>query len=257
MYCSSCGANLPPNSDFCPFCGSQIGGGDEAYETPPPQSKAGPWGGATDADAEFDETPPVEDASLGEAEQQSPWPEPKKRKPRSSLREPPRPKMALWKKLVLWVLSLVVLTVIGLMALGLWLTSFAVRAVTQHLDLVMSGNLSGAYVQTAETFQQHTPERDFVLFVRSSPALVRLAYYSVGERDLDDDRATVKLTLTDRSGEDTDAAYDLIKEGEKWRIVTIRLGADAKLEPVPVSVKNPEAAVTTDPSTRKSDEEDD
>ena len=259
MHCSSCGASLPPNSDFCPFCGTQIGGTDAPYEAPPPQSEAGPWGTPSDDDATMrEQTVPVEDASLGEEERQTPWPKVKTPKaPRSSLREPPRPKMALWKKIVVWILSLVVLGVIGLMALGLWLTSFAVRAVTQHLDLVMTGKLSSAYERTAETFQQHTPERDYVLFVRSSPSLTRLAYYSVGARDMDDDRATVKMTLTDRGGDDTPAAFDLIKENSEWRIVTIRLGADADLEPMAVSTKTTETPANTDPNARKSSEEDD
>lgn len=258
MYCSSCRASLPPNSDFCPFCGTQIGGADAADEAPPPQSKAGPWGSAQHDDTYArEQTVPVEDASLGKEEQQTPWPKVKKPTPRSSLREPPRPKMALWKKIVMWILTLVVLGVIGLMALGLWLTSFAVRAVTQHLDLVKAGNLSSAYERTAESFQQHTPERDYVLFVRSSPSLARLAYYSVGARDMDDDRATVKLTLTDRGGDDTPAAFDLIKENGTWHVVTIRLGADADLEPIAVSTKAPEPATSSDPNARKSSEEDD
>lgn len=250
MICSSCGASLPPHSDFCPYCGTQIGGTDEVQAPEPPQSEAGPWGAPRDDATRGDEP----DADLDA--QSTPWPEDKQPPPRSSLKEPPRAKMALWKTLTLWTVTIAVLSSIGWVAFGLWRTSYPVRAVTQHLDLVMRRNLKDAYLQTAEPFQQRTPEREYLLFLSNSPSLTQLAYYSVGARDMNGDDATVHLTLTDRRGDDSAAAFDLIRQDGTWRIIRIRLGADAEQDPAPVTVKTSEPETNTDPNSRKSTVED-
>lgn len=256
MICSSCGADLPPHSDFCPYCGTQIGGTDKAQAPDPPQSEAGPWGTPGDDAAMTDESgASPEDAALGADRQTAPWPADKETTPRSSLKEPPRARMALWKTLTLWTVTIAVLSTIGWGALGLWRTSYPVRAVTKHLDMVMKRNLRDAYLQTAERFQQQTPERDYLLFLNNSPSLTQFAYYTVGARDMDGDNATVELTLTDRRGDDSAAVFDLIRQDGTWRIIHIRLGADAEMEPAPVTVKASEPQTSEDPSSRKSTEE--
>ena len=85
MNCPSCGVKLPPDADFCMYCGSQIGGPDHDDPAPPPSeperpeappderqapepptsgSQRGPWGG------QHRTPPPGDEASAG---QRGPW----------------------------------------------------------------------------------------------------------------------------------------------------------------------------------------
>ena len=43
-FCTQCGASLPPDSAFCPYCGKNVDGGENpyAYTGPSPYATAGP-----------------------------------------------------------------------------------------------------------------------------------------------------------------------------------------------------------------------
>lgn len=263
MHCSSCGANLPPHADFCPYCGTLVGGVETADPAPEPPPKPGPWGekeGIHPRKAE-QKTPWPEDASLGpdhalddDADLQ-PDPEPKrrwwqrkkKRKPRSSLKEPPRRKMPGWQKAGVWIAALAILGAAVWGGTHLWQTRTAVKAVSTHLNAIMGRNLQAAYAMTASSYQKANTPQSFITFVRNSRALSQLAFYAVEDRDVKGDKGTLRFLLIDRAGTHTPAAYDIVKEGDDWRIYGIRLDDEAEKGPSPV----PLIQTTTTPPEQK------
>lgn len=250
MHCSSCGANLPPTSDFCPYCGTQIGG-TEAADEAPAAAKPGPWSDpepqprtearATQSGPWPDDASLDEDASLDDAPEPKKkwWQRKKKRKVRSSLKEPPRARMPLWQSLPLVIGTVVILALVTWSALHLWQTRDAVKTVTTHLNAIMAKKWAAAYTLTAAGFRKTTPEQQFTLFVRGTRSLAQLAYYAAEDREMRTDQGTVRFLLIDRSGKHTPAAFDLVKEGTTWRIASIRLGddADSQSKPQPLLQK--------------------
>lgn len=245
MHCSSCGARLPPNSYFCAYCGTQVGG-TEGPDESAGQTQTGPWQGAQEAKPPPRQPqPPAEDAVFRPDEARG-WFGRKKKKRRSSLKQPPRPGMPLWQTLPLVLGTLGALVFIGWGAFHLWQSRDAVRTVTGYLNEVMRRNWTGAYGFTAKVFQAKVPEKNFTAFALSNRSLAYLAYYSAGKRDIKGDRGTVNFLLIDRGGQHTQAAFDLLKESSQWRIYNIRLGESASKGPKPVPVSN---TTTTQPDT--------
>jgi hypothetical protein len=249
VHCSSCGARLPPTSTFCPYCGTQIGG----TETPDQsefEASPGPWDAAPGG---AQQEPPPQDASLG------PEPEPvtrdtkKKKAPRSSLQEPPRPRMPMWQALPLWAAMLAVVGMLAWGGLHLWQTRDAVKTVTNHLNALMGKNYAAAYSLTAADFQQNTPEATYTAAVRGTRAFAYLAYYAIEDRNMATDWGIIKLVLVDGGGQHTQAAFDMVKEAGQWRIHMIRLGehADADPQTIPVSTtqSDPNSDLGTEPDT--------
>ena len=249
MHCSSCGANLPPVADFCPYCGTQIGG-PEAGPADTAEAGPQPWGSAAAEDPPPGAgEPPPQDASLGPEREPRGWfgrSKKKKVQPRLSIQEPPKPEMPLWQKVPIYVGSFAIVAILALWGLHLYQSADAARAVGRHLETLQKQRWANAYSQTSTSFQQATSERDFTLLVRSEQALGLLAYYSVDGRTIDGDRATIQVTLTDRSGIDTPAAFDLVKENNAWRIAAIRLDEEADSTPAVIPVSSP--TTTTSPT---------
>ncbi len=265
MHCSSCGARLPPTSHFCPYCGTQIGG-TETSDRVDAGTGPGPWETARNAGAQ--QEPPPQDASLGpdfdpgpgtypgQGMDLEPDPEPaprgnKKKTPRSSLKEPPRPKMPLWQLVPLLAATI---GVVGLLAWGgmhLWQTRDAVKTVTNHLNALMRQNYTAAYSMTASDFRQNTTEAGYTATVRNTQALAFLAYYAIEDRTMADNWGIIKSVLIDRGGKHTQASFDMVRESGNWRIHRVRLGeqADDDPETVPVSkTDTTDTETSTDPN---------
>ena len=238
MHCSSCGARLPPTSHFCPYCGTQIGG-TETADSPDAGTQTGPWDTAQSTGAQQE---PPKDASLGPDIDLEPDPEPaprgnKKKTPRSSLKEPPRPKMPLWQLIPLLAATVGVVGLLGWSGMHLWQTRDAVKTVTNHLNALMRQNYSAAYSMTAADFQKTTPVASYTAAVRNTRAFAFLAYYAIEGRDMDDDWGIIRSVLIDRGGKHTQASFDMVMESGKWRIHRVRLGdqADDDPETIPAS----------------------
>ncbi len=246
MHCSSCGASLPPTSQFCPYCGTQIGGAETS-------DQSGPWDAAersyrTGAQQE----PPPQDASL----EMEPDPAPsgtKNKPPRSSLKEPPRPRMPLWQAGSLWAATLAVVGLLAWGGLHLWQSREAVKSVTNHLNALMRQNYAAAYSMTAADFQKNTPEASYTAAVRNTRAFAYLAYYAIEDRDMADGWGIIRVVLIDRAFQNTQAAFDMIKENSQWRIYRVRLGENANEDPetIPVSTTDadPNSQTDTTPQT--------
>ena len=146
MHCPSCGVKLPPNADFCMYCGSQIGGPDPDAHAPPPdpehteqeppeteapphqpeQSRTGPWGAdATSQDSE-QRGPWGEDYEFPETEEPRPTtvpnypsgapktPAPERKTKSGPPPVPPPPDtMNRWQKLLLGLSIAVVVGIVG------------------------------------------------------------------------------------------------------------------------------------------------
>lgn len=149
MHCPSCGAKLPPNADFCAYCGAQLGGPDHGEYVPDPepaeaerrapappeeeapaqrseQTRTGPWGADTSAPGSEQRGPWAEDYEFPETDDErattvpnypsgppkTPAPE-RKTKSGPPPVPPPPDTMTRWQKLLLGLSIAVVVVIVG------------------------------------------------------------------------------------------------------------------------------------------------
>ena len=146
MHCPSCGVRLPPNADFCMYCGSQIGGPDHDEHVPPPepehtdqeppeaeapphqseQSRTGPWGADSTTQSSDQHGPWSEDYEFPETEEARPstvpnypsgapkTPAPERKTKSGPPPVPPPPDtMNRWQKLLLGLSIAIVVGIVG------------------------------------------------------------------------------------------------------------------------------------------------
>ncbi len=131
----------------------------------------------------------------------------------------PKKKMALWKKLLLGTAAFLVL-VIGA---ALYFTSDLLVPIDAQLAALRSGDVRGAYEQTASAFKQATSYEQFAAFVAAYPSLSKNKEASFSERSWEGSQGHVKGTLTDVSGGVLPVEFRLVKENDQWKILGINL----------------------------------
>lgn len=109
-----------------------------------------------------------------------------------------------------------------LMAIVFYATSGLVGTVNGQLIALRDGDISKAYTYTSKDFQKATSLDDFKKFLDHYPSLKNNASASFSERKIEDNNiGSVKGTLTSKDGAKTPIEYQLIKEGDSWKILGI------------------------------------
>lgn len=118
----------------------------------------------------------------------------------------------------------------GAVAAGLFLmasqraTSGLVEPVERQLTALKAGDLDAAYAETSSAFRQGTSRDDFQEYVDRFPILRNAASHTLTNRSVENDIGTVSGSLIAGSGALTPIALQLVKEGEAWKIVNLKLG---------------------------------
>jgi len=191
MFCSQCGAKIDPSSRFCSSCGAKI------QPTDPLESNS----------------------SLT---------------PLQPLNEPVVPVTLKRRPMPTWFKILAALAVLALIAVtaGILFTESLVDAVDHQLEALRKDDLPKAYYgYTSKDFQQATSPEEFRQFVQAYPILTENQSAHFTQRSVKDNIGTLKGNLTSKDHVSSPVEFKLIKEEDKWKILSIRL--------LKTSVQNP------------------
>jgi TM2 domain-containing membrane protein YozV len=140
-------------------------------------------------------------------------------------------------KKALMVIGAVVYTVTTyvstFIAIIFYLTAGMVESVQHQLAALKAGNIESAYSYTSKDFQKTTPIEAFKRFLEQYPSLKNNQSTFFNFREIQNNVGTLQGTLTSTDGAQTPIEYILIKEDDKWRIMSIKLlptGAGIKQE---------------------------
>lgn len=179
MYCSHCGAAIAEaDAKFCPSCGEPV---------------SSPASGPASGSAQVHATQPT-----GSAVQA-------------------RPKMALWKKILIGI----GVFIIGVVALAMWATAPLVEPIEEQLALLKEGRIEEAYNKTAGGFRNSTSLDQFKQFIESNPILMKISDTSFGSKEWENNLGTVTGSLTAEDGSVIPVTYRLVHENETWKILSI------------------------------------
>jgi len=128
-------------------------------------------------------------------------------------------KMAMWKKIVLGFVAIIVLVV----SLALFLTGSLVDPVDKQLAALRSGDIDTAYSMTSDAFKKAVSRERFVAFLKANPSLMEITDHSFSTREVGDGIGTLKGTLETKSGSKIPVVYKLVDENGEWKILSITL----------------------------------
>ncbi len=199
MFCSQCGAKVESDSNYCPSCGARLTSDEEERG---PLFKANPSNSSTSPSS-----------TISEPEQSSQM--------RSKRRMP------LWFKILA---SLAFIALIGV-TIGILFTESWVEVVDQQLATLRQGDISKAYYAfTSKDFQEATSLDQFNDFVKMYPIFLNNQSARFTQRSIEHDIGILKGTLTSHEHKSAPVEYQLIKEENKWKILSIRLLQSGMLE---------------------------
>jgi uncharacterized Zn finger protein (UPF0148 family) len=131
----------------------------------------------------------------------------------------PKKPMPLWFKLLAFM---AVLALIGVTA-GILFTESLVDVIDHQLEALRKEDINKAYSYTSKDFQSSTSLSQFKDFVLSYPVFTNNQSAHFTKRSLKDNIGTLKGNLTSNDRVNVPIEYKLIKEGDKWKILSIRL----------------------------------
>lgn len=183
MFCSDCGAKVDAGYKYCPNCGTPL-----------------------------DSTTPLSSPPSGN----TPQAPPSNAEPQVIKKKP----MPFWFKLAA---LLAVLALIGVTA-GILFTESWVDVVDHQLEALRQDDISKAYfAYTSKDFQGTTSLDQFTNFVKAYPVFLNNQSAHFTQRSIDRNIGTLKGHLTSNDHVNTPIEYKLIKEDDKWKILSIRL----------------------------------
>lgn len=121
------------------------------------------------------------------------------------------------------VLVLIGVLVAGVIFLAFALSSGAVEAMEEHLDLLKQGQIERAYDGTSSEFRSVTSLEDYRAFVAAYPALSAVESSSFAERSVENDVATLGGTIVDPAGRKSTIRARLTKEGDDWKVMAVEV----------------------------------
>ncbi|MCB1213122.1 MAG: DUF4864 domain-containing protein [Chlamydiia bacterium] len=144
-----------------------------------------------------------------------------------------------WAKVAIW------LAVLAACAAGIayFFTQGMVDTAREQLDALKNGNFPRAYYEfTSRDFQASTTLDDFQNFIRSQPSLYANKSASFSDRTIQNDLGSLHGTLVADDQTITPIEYQFVKEGGRWKILTMRLVPTGMLASNgPISTRVPES----------------
>ncbi len=125
-----------------------------------------------------------------------------------------------WLKVVI---SLAILAAIAV-CLAIYFTQDLLKTAEGQLGAIRARDFSRAYYEyTAKDFKAATSLEAFTEFVKSHPALVNNESANFNERTIENSVGTLHGTLISRDGGVTPIEYKFVKEGDRWKVLSMRL----------------------------------
>lgn len=125
-----------------------------------------------------------------------------------------------WLKVVI---SLAVLAAIAV-CLAIFFTQDLVKSAEGQLSAIRNRDFSRAYYEyAAKDFKAATSLDAFTQFIKSHPALANNDTAHFNERTIENNVGTLHGTLVSKDGGVTPIEYKFVKEGDNWRILSMRL----------------------------------
>jgi len=132
----------------------------------------------------------------------------------------PTRKMPLWFKALSWASVVSLIAVIG----GILFTETWVEVVEEQLHELKSGDIEKAYYEyTSRDFQSKMPLDKFRVFAAAHPILFQNPYAHFSNRGIHHNVSILKGKLTSLDHRNIPIEYRLIKEGNSWKILSIRI----------------------------------
>lgn len=108
-------------------------------------------------------------------------------------------------------------------AIIFYMTAGLVDSVQKQLEALKAGNIDAAYSYTAKDFQKATPIEAFKQFLDQYPSLKNNQSTFFNTRVIENNVGTLQGTLTATDGAQTPIEYILVKEGDTWKILSIKV----------------------------------
>lgn len=123
------------------------------------------------------------------------------------------------------LVSLATIIVVGMLMFVFTITAPAVDSAKAHLDDLRVGKIEDAYNATAQAFKSETPLPEYKKFLEQYPALQHVRELSLGDRSLQNQRVSLKGTVTTTENAVLPISIRLVHEGGQWRILGIEVEA--------------------------------
>lgn len=142
-----------------------------------------------------------------------------------------------WLAFVILLAGLVAVAI----AVSIYHTRDLVTTAEGQLSALRSKDVARAYYEyTSKDFKASTPLEQFHDFVKSHPALARNQEANFNSRSVDKNIGTLHGTLMTAEGNVTPIEYKLVKEDDKWKILSMRLVETGALTPGGVATEHRE-----------------
>ncbi len=111
----------------------------------------------------------------------------------------------------------------GLFGAVLSLTEAPVAAVRAELTLLQSGSVDAAYAALAESYRAELSPEGFAELVGAHPGLRANGGFTVSNRSVENDTATIGGALQSLEGSSEPVVFRLRNEGGTWQITAIEI----------------------------------
>lgn len=138
------------------------------------------------------------------------------------------------KKVPLWFKAIIALTSLGIImgTVVALLQEDATDVVKQQLQALKEDHLTEAYYNyTSKGFREATSLEQFRDFVKGHSAFIKNSSVEFIERNIHDDEGLLEASLSSINGTTTHIDFQMIREGDKWKILSIRIEDVAKPHP--------------------------
>lgn len=130
----------------------------------------------------------------------------------------PKKPMPLWFKLLAFIAFMALIGVTGIILF----TESLVSVIDHQLESLRKGDISKAYSYTSKEFQSSTSLSQFKDFIQNYPIFTNNQSSHFTKRSLKNNIGTLKGNITSNDRVNVPVEYKLIKEGDKWKILSVR-----------------------------------
>lgn len=139
--------------------------------------------------------------------------------------QPPIEQVQTKKPIPWWLKLLSLIAILALIAVtaGILFTESLVDVAEHQLEALREGDIQKAYSYTSKDFQAATSLNQFRDFVEAYPVFFNNRSVHFTQRSIEHHIGTLRGNLTSNDHINTPIEYKVIKEDDKWKILSIRL----------------------------------